>query len=69
MRKLTAISKHLQQVTGMQRERFFAFADQGTLLPTGRNLGNGVEVGVFKYDAVIHAPGKRIARGRKVRYS
>ena len=53
MRKLTAISKHLQQVTGMQRERFFAFADQGTLLPTGRNLGNGVEVGIFKYDAVI----------------
>lgn len=53
MRKLTAISRHLQRVTGLQRERFFAFADQGTLIPTGRDLGHGVEVGIIKYDAVI----------------
>jgi hypothetical protein len=53
MRKLAALSKHLQQVTGLHREQFLAFADQGILIPTGRDLGQGVEVGVFKYDAVI----------------
>lgn len=57
MKKLGAISKHLQQVTGLLRERFTAFADQGILIPTGKNLGNGVEVGVFKYDAVIQIEG------------
>ena len=53
MRRLQALCTHLQQVTGLHRERFFAFADQGVLIPTGKDLGNGVEVGRFKYDAVI----------------
>lgn len=54
MRHLSALAGHLQQVTGLHRERFFAFADQGVLIPTGKDLGeNGVEVGRFKYDAVI----------------
>ncbi|HEX9701324.1 MAG TPA: phage tail protein [Rhodospirillales bacterium] len=53
MRKLAALAKYLQQVTGLHRERFTAFADQGTLIPTGRDLGNGIEIGIFKYDAVI----------------
>lgn len=39
MRKLTALVDHLLAASGLAREQANAFADEGTLLPTGRHLG------------------------------
>lgn len=39
MRKLTALTAHLLAVSGLAPEQANAFADEGTLLPTGRHLG------------------------------
>lgn len=53
MKKLSALTAHLVALPGITRDQMEAFADQGKLIPTGRDLGNGLEVGRFRYDAVI----------------
>lgn len=64
MRKLTALTDFIIKATGVPRENFAAFIDQGDLQPIGRHLGllsgeNGepdreqIEVGFWKYDALI----------------
>jgi hypothetical protein len=52
MRKLQALTKALQSA-GAASDATHAFADRGVLMPTGRDLGHGIEIGRFKYDAVI----------------
>lgn len=68
MRKIVALVEHLLAASGLRREQCNAFADQGQLLPTGRDMGpvfvpdvNGVpvprrqlEIGIWKYEAVIN---------------
>lgn len=51
--KLTALVEHILSVTGVEREKVSAFVDQGELLLTGRNIGHGIEVCLFKYDGVM----------------
>ena len=51
--KLTALVEHIMSVTGVEREKVSAFVDQGEILLTGRNIGHGIEVCLFKYDGVI----------------
>lgn len=53
MRKLQALTAHLMTVTGLPRENFQAFADRGELSPDGEDLGHGISLGYFRYDAVI----------------
>lgn len=59
MEKITALIKHLMAAANIAPEKVEAYADKGELMPTGRHLGvdgNGreqVEIGVWKYDAVI----------------
>jgi hypothetical protein len=52
MKKLRALTTALLDA-GAADATVHSFADQGTLLPTGRDLGHGIEVGIFKYDGVI----------------
>lgn len=63
MRKFSALVKHLLAVSGLPREQVSAFADQGDLLLTGRDMGpvyvdgqprRQLEIGVWKYEAVIN---------------
>jgi hypothetical protein len=53
MQKLSALSAHIAALPGIARDNMEAFADLGKLVPTGKDLGNGIEIGRFKYDAVI----------------
>ena len=53
MKKLSALSKHLEALPGIGRDQMEAFVDLGKLHPTGTDLGHGIEVGRFRYDAVI----------------
>jgi hypothetical protein len=53
MEKLTLLAKHIESLPGIARDQMEAFADLGKLVPTGKDLGHGLEVGRFKYDAVI----------------
>jgi hypothetical protein len=53
MEKLKQLAKHIESLPGIARDQMEAFADLGKLVPTGRDLGNGLEVGRFRYDAVI----------------
>lgn len=53
MKRLSALSEHILTLPGITRDRVDAFADLGKLIPTGQDLGEGFEVGWFKYDAVI----------------
>ncbi|WP_027361104.1 phage tail protein [Halodesulfovibrio aestuarii] len=53
MRKLTALTSYLLQTAGITKEQVLSVADRGETIPTGRDLGHGVELGVFKYDALI----------------
>ena len=57
MRMLQALATYLQEKTGLPREKFTAFADQGELLLSGRDLGLGIEIGRVRYDAVIQIDG------------
>ena len=63
MRKFTALVKHLLESSGLPREQCSAFADQGELLLTGRDMGPAyvddqprrqLDLGVWKYEAVIN---------------
>lgn len=53
MRKLTALTSFLLQAANLTKEQVLSVADRGQTVPTGRDLGHGVELGVFKYDALI----------------
>lgn len=53
MRLLSALSRHLEALPGISRDRMEAFADLGKLTATGQDLGKGFEIGQFRYDAVI----------------
>jgi hypothetical protein len=53
MKLLTALAQYIESLPGITRDQIDAFADLGTLAPTGKDLSNGFEVGRFKYDAVI----------------
>ncbi len=53
MKLLSALARHLEALPGISRDRMDAFADLGKLVPTGEDLGEGFEIGRFKYDAVI----------------
>ncbi|MGB3222533.1 MAG: phage tail protein [Desulforhopalus sp.] len=53
MEKLKLLAGHLESLPGITRDQMEAFADLGKLVPTGKDLGQGLEVGRFKYDAVV----------------
>jgi hypothetical protein len=53
MKKLTGLARHLESLPGIARDQMEAFADLGKLKPTGKDLGKGLEIGRFRYDAVI----------------
>lgn len=53
MRKLQQLTAYLEEHAGLKREQVQSFADRGELIPTGSDLGHGVELGRFKYDALI----------------
>ena len=53
MNKLSSLTAYIESFPGIARDRMEAFADLGKLIPTGRDMGNGFEIGRFKYDAVI----------------
>ncbi|SHJ71998.1 phage tail protein (plasmid) [Halodesulfovibrio aestuarii] len=53
MRKLQQLTAYLEEHAGLDREQVQSFADRGELYPTGSDLGHGVELGRFKYDALI----------------
>lgn len=63
MRKLSALVHSLLLASGLQREQATAFADEGSLQITGRDLGlvhepDGttraqIEVGIWRYEGVI----------------
>ncbi|KAF1074521.1 phage tail protein [Halodesulfovibrio sp. MK-HDV] len=53
MKKLTALTSFLLQAANLTKEQVLSVADRGETIPTGRDLGHGVELGVFKYDALI----------------
>lgn len=66
MRKLAALVGHILEATGLPPEQVFAYADNGTLHPLGRDRGplrpepgadgtvlQQIELGLFKYDGVI----------------
>lgn len=53
MKKLSSLSAHLLTLPGITRDQMEAFADQGKLSLTGKDLGTGLELGRFRYDAVI----------------
>ncbi|WDP86153.1 MAG: phage tail protein [Desulfobacter sp.] len=53
MKKLAGLAQNLETLPGVTRDQMEAFADLGKLIPTGQDLGNGFEIGRFRYDAVI----------------
>lgn len=53
MRKLQALTAYIEALPGVNRDSMESYADLGTLVPTGVDLGHGFEVGTFRYDAVI----------------
>jgi len=53
MQKLNSLAQHLESLPGIARDQMEAFADLGKLCPCCKDLGNGLEIGRFKYDAVI----------------
>lgn len=53
MRLLNALTKYFESLPGIGRDQMEAFADLGKLSPSGKDLGHGLEIGRFKYDAVI----------------
>ena len=53
MKLLMALAAHFETLPGIARDQMEAFADLGKLVPTGKDMGNGLEIGRFKYDAVI----------------
>jgi hypothetical protein len=57
MRKLQQLTAFLMQATGLPRESFDSFVDRGDLLPTGKDLGHGLEVARFQYDASVYLYG------------
>lgn len=72
MQKMKALVRHILDISKIPEENIWAFADAGTLTPTGRDLGplraddgtiigHQIELGLLKYDAVIDIeryPGK-----------
>jgi len=53
MKQLSALAAHIEALPGITRDQMEAYADLGKLIPTGKDLGHGIEVGRFRYDAVI----------------
>ncbi len=52
MRKLIALTAALK-AAGAADDSVHSFMDRGVTIPSGKDLGNGVELGILKYDAVI----------------
>lgn len=52
MKKLKALTKALQDA-GVFKDSDHSAVDQGAYIPTGKNLGHGVEIARLKYDALI----------------
>lgn len=53
MKQLQKLSKFLLSISGVAREQLQGFADSGDLILTGKDLGNCMELGRLKYDAVF----------------
>lgn len=53
MKKLSSLAKNIELLPGVSRDQMEAFADLGKLTTIGNDLGNGFEIGRFRYDAVI----------------
>ncbi len=53
MKLLQGLSKHIRSLPGIGRDQMQSFVDLGKLNPSGKDLGHGLEVGRFRYDAVI----------------
>lgn len=53
MRKLQALTKFLRNGLNLRRESINSFADQCPLTPAVKDLGHGLQLGIFKYQAVV----------------
>lgn len=53
MRKLQQLTAYLETLPGVNRDSMESYADLGRLIPSGVDFGNGYEVGIYRYDAVI----------------
>ena len=53
MKLLPALTSHLLTLPGVGRDQMESYADQGKLIPEGLDLGHGLQVGRFRYEAVI----------------
>ena len=53
MKLLQGLASYLLKQSRLNRENFHALADKGELFLSGKDLGNGIELARFKYDAVI----------------
>lgn len=50
---LQALSEYLLAHTGLSKEQIYATADNGRILISGEDLGQGQEICRYKYDAVM----------------
>lgn len=53
MKKIQALTSYIESLPGVNRDSMESYADLGKLIPSGVDFGNGYEVGIFRYDAVI----------------
>jgi len=53
MKQLSALATYILTLPGITRDQVEAFTDRGKLNPIGKDLGHGLQVGRFRYDAVI----------------
>ncbi|MCP3945182.1 MAG: phage tail protein [Desulfobacteraceae bacterium] len=53
MKKLSALARHLLSLPGVKRDNVEAFADLGKLSLCATDLGQGFEIGKFRYDAIF----------------
>ncbi len=54
MEKFSELTAHIVAILpGVDRDQVDGFIDLGELTPTGEDLGHGLEVGTFTYDATI----------------
>ncbi|MCP3941007.1 MAG: phage tail protein [Desulfobacteraceae bacterium] len=53
MKKLSTLARHLLRLPGVNRDKIEAFADLGKLSLCATDLGQGFEIGKFRYDAVF----------------
>lgn len=53
LKKVSDLSNVIKTIPGVNEAQIKSFVDVGKLIPSGRDLGHGLEIGRFKYDALI----------------